>query len=70
MVDAHRRTIWGLSTAPILAVIAEVNRDPKARARPFGPADFPFPGDAKPRRPAASPTEEDRQLLRLVFPGG
>jgi len=39
MLEARRVNEWG-QTGSVLAMLANVNRDPKRRKRPFGVADF------------------------------
>lgn len=39
MAEGSGRAAWG-RTAAILAMLAEVNRNPKARSKPFAPHEF------------------------------
>ncbi|MBE3100137.1 MAG: hypothetical protein IMZ44_23710 [Planctomycetes bacterium] len=64
MAEARGRDEWGRMSS-LLALIANVNRDPR-RSRPFKPADF-NPYEA--RRPGAGIplTKKNIRLLKKVF---
>ncbi len=63
MAEGRGRDEWGRMSS-LLALIANVNRDPK-RTRAFKPADF-NPYEA--RSPAGVPlTKENFRLLKQVF---
>jgi len=65
MAEARVRDEWG-RTATLLALIANVNRDPK-RTKAFKPSDF-YSLDAP--QPAASGiplTKKNMQVLKQVF---
>lgn len=63
MAEARGREAWG-HTAAILALIANVNRDPK-KTRPFKPSDFD-PYSARDRRDAAIEVK-DMDVLKSAF---
>ena len=64
MAQAHQHDAWN-HTAAVLALIANVNRDPK-RGRPFKPADFHPALPNRQRRPSP-PLKGDITLLKTVF---
>jgi len=63
MAEARGREAWA-HTSAILALIANVNRDPK-KTRPFKPSDFD-PYSAKDRRDAAIEVK-DMDVLKHAF---
>lgn len=63
MAEAHGREAWGRTSA-VLALIANVNRDPK-KTRPFKPSDFD-PYSAKDKRGEAIELK-DMAVLREAF---
>jgi hypothetical protein len=63
MAEARGRESWA-HTSAILALIANVNRDPK-KTRPFKPSDFD-PYSAKDRRDAAIEVK-DMDVLKNAF---
>lgn len=66
MAEAQGRGRWA-HTSAILALIANVNRDPK-KTRPYRPSDFdPFSASEK-RDGAIEVT--DMAVLKVVFKGG
>jgi hypothetical protein len=68
MAEGRTRESWN-HTSVVLALLANVHRDPRRRSDPFMPAEFhPY---ERPR--AAEPMKADITLLRDVFvprPGG
>ncbi|HUU30836.1 MAG TPA: hypothetical protein VMY69_01895 [Phycisphaerae bacterium] len=63
MADARGRDEWG-RMASLMALIANVNRDPR-RCRAFKPADF-SPYEAR-RSDGIRVTRENLRLLKQVF---
>jgi len=68
---ARRREAW-YHTAHLLAIVAEVNRDPDQRAEPYSADDFPLPEPGQkppppPKRPR--PTEAQMKALNKLYPG-
>jgi hypothetical protein len=66
MAEARGREAWS-HTSAILALIANVNRDPK-KTRPFKPSDFD-PYSAKDRRDAAIEVTDMDVLKNAFLPG-
>ena len=65
MTEARSQDLWG-HTSSVLALIANVNRDPK-KSRPFSPKDF-NPHAA--RRKKAAPLSVDRLANDIMKLGG
>jgi len=63
MAEGRGRAEWA-RTAALLAMIANVNRDPKRRPRPYRPSDF----DPYARAPSTRRTTELRDL-KAMFTG-
>lgn len=63
MAEARQQDGWN-HTAAVLAMLANVNRDPK-KGRAFKPADF-HPIQAT-KRPAGPPLKGDIGMLKTVF---
>ena len=63
MTIARQSEAWN-HTASVMALIANVNRDPK-KGRPLRPADF-HPVQVV-KRPKAAPLKGDIGLLKTVF---
>ena len=67
MAEGHAKDAWQ-HTANLMALIANVNRDPKKK-RPFKPSDF-NPTISKQSRPEAIVvTKENISLLKHAFIG-
>jgi len=64
MAEGRGRDEWGRMSS-LLALIANVNRDPK-KTRPFRPADF-NPYEARKRGGGVPLTKENFRLLKKVF---
>ena len=67
MAESRGRATWAIASS-IMALVANVNRDPKRRRRPFRPSDFsPY----SERRPRGIPlTAGNIDLLKDVFVKG
>lgn len=71
MRRARQREAW-YHTAHLLAIVAEVHRDPDRRPQPFTADDFPLPEPGqKPMRPRRPPPPTEAQMLALnqLYPG-
>jgi len=67
MADGRRRDLWA-HTSSVLALVANVNRDPK-KGRPFSPADFnPFESVGK--GGGIPITADNIRVLKALVPGG
>jgi hypothetical protein len=66
MAEARDRSAWNRTLA-LLAELFNVNRDPK-KTKPIDPMQF-FPWSQPRLEQAPPPTEEDREMLRHLFPG-
>ena len=64
MAQARQRSAWE-RTSWVLALIANVNRDPKRQPRAFRPADFD-PYAKEHQRPAVA-TKRAFELMKQVF---
>jgi hypothetical protein len=67
MVDGRGRQAWA-HTALICSVLANCNRDPKKRPRPFSPAEF-NPYMRKKHKDAILITKDNIHILREAFIG-
>lgn len=67
MADGRQRSDWGRMSS-LMALIANVNRDPKKKRQPYKPRDFdPWQGeDGKKNKPP----QIDLSVLRTVFVDG
>jgi hypothetical protein len=66
MTDARQQEGWN-HTATMLAMLANVNRDPR-KGRPFKPADFhPI---LSTKCPSGPPLKGDIQMLKTIFVDG
>lgn len=64
MSEGLGRERWA-HTSAILALVANVNRDPKKRARPYKPDDFnPYRDRESKKRPRRSASKEEMAFLR------
>ena len=64
MAEARMRQTWS-HTSSVLAMIANVNRDPKKKPSPFNPADFnPY---GRKRKPGVAVTAQNMGILKRVF---
>ena len=64
MAEAKRNEAWS-HTANLMALVANVNRNPRKRSRPYSPVEFhPFVERKKPAE-----TKVDVKVLRDVFVG-
>ena len=73
MVEGRTRARWD-HTASIMAIVAEVNRNPKKRSRPYRPADFhpyakPDPGGPTDGK-VKMKMKDVKDLLSGLRPGG
>jgi hypothetical protein len=60
MAEARRRFTWG-AVSSVMALLANLNRNPKKRSRPFTPADF------DPTKPQAPPITVTVSELKDLF---
>lgn len=67
MAEGHHRDVWQ-HTASIMALIANVNRDPK-KGRPFKPSDFNPYVSKKRCTDVIVVTQENVSLLKQAFMG-
>ncbi len=68
MREARDKSEWN-RTASLLALLANIHRDPKRRAQPFAPADFhPYEKTVRPTGLTITPNTIDR-LKALVDRG-
>jgi hypothetical protein len=66
MTHTRQQETWN-HTASLLAMLANVNREPK-KGRAFKPADFhPMPTPTKAQRAEAPPLKGDIGMLKTVF---
>lgn len=66
MAQARQEDNWN-HTAALMALLANVNRDPK-RGRPFKPADFhPALPERRGRTTPPAPLKGDISMLKTVF---
>ena len=64
MAEGRCREAWN-HTADLLTLLANANRDPKKKQRPFHPADF-HPYQKGWKRPAV-PKTKDLSILKALF---
>lgn len=65
MAEGHHKDMWQ-HTSSVMALIANVNRDPK-KGRPFKPADFNPYAEKKTRSDVIVITKDNISLLRNAF---
>ena len=67
MTQARQRDAWN-HTASVMALLANVNRDPK-KGRPFKPADFhPSPSKKAKRKKGIPLTVDNIKMLKAFVP--
>ena len=67
MADGRCRADWD-HTASLLSMMANANRDPKKRRRPFNPLDFhPYATASCRRAASATETTKDLSILKALF---
>ena len=65
MAEARSRENWA-HTSSVLAMLANVNRDPK-KTKPFKPSDFDPYGNANKSAKPVIRKGEDFDILKMVF---
>lgn len=65
MVEGRNSFAWSIASS-IMALIANINRDPKRRRKPFDASDF-NPCVTKKRRSSIAVTEENKNEFRDTF---
>jgi hypothetical protein len=69
MVGARRQDQWS-HTAAVMALVANVHRNPKKRARPFSPAEFHPLVERKTPPEGARTVKTGVGILKRVFVDG
>ena len=65
MAEGRGRAEWG-RTASMMALVANVNRDPRKRRKPFQPDDF-IPPAYKARREKPAVIKAGFGVLKMIF---
>lgn len=66
MANEKRSHDWGQTSAQ-LALLANINRDPKKRSRPFHPDDFNPYAERRLKRGGIPITKANRKVLQKMF---